>query len=263
MTVDKEEMTKKPGFWVRQLGSDVPTSQVVFDVVLGIVGPILCLIFDPFVFTDRLGTLVYSPLVEYRVFAYLGMGIGLIGLGIWLGLGQRLSIWKSFIVGILFVGALFSSIVGIVLFPFSIFGLLILVGVFGFLPFIVAFIYFRNGVRAAREIRQIYSTSNKAVLGGLFLLGLVVVIGLPGYAQWQSSRYVLNSLELVLHGNPVEVQQGVTNLQAAFWCTDWCYSEIRLAYETEQDPERRAQLAGAYKKLTGDDLEIVIESFQD
>ena len=51
MTTDV--IIKKPHFWRRQFARDFTPAQAVFDFLIGIVGPIACLIFDPFVFNGQ------------------------------------------------------------------------------------------------------------------------------------------------------------------------------------------------------------------
>jgi len=44
-------MQPQNGFWKRQFSAEPTRAQNIFDVIFGEIGPVLCLIFDPFVFT--------------------------------------------------------------------------------------------------------------------------------------------------------------------------------------------------------------------
>src|ERR1043166_6571723 len=58
----------KGGFWRRQFAREATNKQIVFDVALGAVGPILCFVFDPIAFHSGLIALL---LPDYQAFAYL------------------------------------------------------------------------------------------------------------------------------------------------------------------------------------------------
>src|SRR6059036_1217018 len=53
---DNDHPEIRPRFWKRQFLGPATTPQIIFDVVFGIVGPVLCFVFDPVVFRgDFLG----------------------------------------------------------------------------------------------------------------------------------------------------------------------------------------------------------------
>jgi hypothetical protein len=51
---------EKPGFWRRQFSNDVTPAQNIFDVIIGVIAPVLCFIFDPVVFNNRFGDVPLS-----------------------------------------------------------------------------------------------------------------------------------------------------------------------------------------------------------
>ena len=66
---DNDHPEIRPRFWKRQFLGPATTPQIIFDVVFGIVGPVLCFVFDPVVFR---GDFLSEPLyADYQLFAYL------------------------------------------------------------------------------------------------------------------------------------------------------------------------------------------------
>ena len=240
---------KRSGFWQRQFVARATRAQVYFDVVFGIVAPVTCLVFDPGVFN---GSLLGGQFVGIRVFSYAAMTLGIATLAIWLTGRVNINQWTGFLAGVLFVGTLFSLAVGIALLPLSLIGLLFLIGALGFVPFLTAFVFLRNAVRALRQTRPAVKTRQ---LAPLVLLGAVLVIAVPVFIQWQTTEFVTRSVRDVVQGQFPAADNAMQRLKYAFWCTDTCFDEIISLYRTENSPMRKAYLSRAYKELTGEDIE--------
>lgn len=125
---------KSRSFWERQFDSEVTWGQVVFDITLGIIMPILCLIFDPVVFRNQ-AALDHGFHKPFEVFGYTSIALGIVALSLWLLLSSYLNKASAFLAGIFFYGAFFALLLGIVILPLSVIGLLGLIGVLGFTPF--------------------------------------------------------------------------------------------------------------------------------
>src|SRR5262245_37003189 len=113
---------KKPGFWKRQFAAEATRSQIFFDVLYGVAGPVLCFVFDPMIF--RSGFAGPPLLADYQTFAYLFSGVQIVLLCFWLlsGPGSR---WRNQLMGgMLLAGGLFCMIIGFVLLPLSVIGLM-------------------------------------------------------------------------------------------------------------------------------------------
>lgn len=121
----------------------------VLVVVGGIVLPIACLIGDPFVFSAS----GQGILRGCSLFVYTFTGMEIVALCVWLAVRNRLGEWNGMAAGIFFIGAVLSAGLGVLLLPFSLLGLLILVGIWGFIPFFTAVVYFRAGVVAMAQAR--------------------------------------------------------------------------------------------------------------
>ena len=144
----KEEAPRKR-FWRRQFDPDPTHGQELFDGIFGVILPILCFAADPIVFK---GDLLDGPFFEdYRVLAYLTSAMEIAVFIAWRSLREHLTTFSAPFAGVLFAGGLFSTAIGILILPLSLLGLMFLVGVLGFVPFLTAFVYFRSGVRAMKD----------------------------------------------------------------------------------------------------------------
>lgn len=171
-----------------EFAPEVTKGQIIFDSIFGVIAPILCLILDPMVFRNP--EAMRGELVEYTVFAYLGMAIALPTLILQLSLGKRLQKWGGVMAGILLAGALVAFLIGVRLFPLALVGMLFGVGsrqfimallaLFGLVPFLTSFVFIRNGRRALRQAHQEVSD---IVLALSFFLGVLIALGIPGIFQ--------------------------------------------------------------------------------
>ena len=165
-------------FWRRQFSLEVTPGQVAFDVALGIIVPILCLIFDPLVFRSHDGFMGGPGILQpFGIFAYTSIGLGMLALSLWFLLGDHIQWASAFLAGIFLYGVLFACLLGILLLPMSFIGLLAGIGILGFTPFLSALVFLRNGVRVYRQARQQFTS--KWTFRVHILLGVVLIIALP------------------------------------------------------------------------------------
>lgn len=161
------------GFWCRQLRIEPTLSQQKFDWAYGVFVPLVCVAADPIVFRDQ------GLLDEYRPFAYLLSSVSIMAMAAWLLWGKRLG-WLAAPLGGLFItGSFVSFIVGVILFPFSLIGLLLLIGFLGFTPIFSGLVFLRNGFRAiyaAQDCLEDRLVWQSAVLAALFALIIPFVI---------------------------------------------------------------------------------------
>jgi len=171
---------KSGDFWGRQFNSEVTRGQVAFDVALGIIMPILCLIFDPMVFRNQ-AALDHGFHKPFEVFGDTSIALGIVALSLWLLLSRYLNRASAFLAGIFFYGAFFALLLGILILPLSVIGLLGLIGVLGFTPFFTSFVFLRNGVRAYRRATE-HSEMNWSVRMS-FVSGMILIIVIPILVQ--------------------------------------------------------------------------------
>ena len=146
---DEEEAATRKRFWSRQF-DQVPTrSQDLFDGIFGVILPVLCFVADPTVFK---GGVLDAPWLEhYQVLAYLVSVVEMAVFIVWRTFRKQLTTFSAPFAGVLFAGGLISTSIGIAILPLTLFGLMILIGVLGFIPFLTAFVYFRSSVRAMKD----------------------------------------------------------------------------------------------------------------
>src|SRR5687767_9580542 len=144
------EPAPKPGFWKRQFAAEQTPAQQRFDLWFGVALPVACFVFDPLVFKS--GLIGERALFEdYRLFAYMVSALEIGMLLCWFTFRTELETFAAPFAGVFVAGGIFSAAIGILILPFSVFGLFFVIGIVGFTPFFTAFVYLRNGVRAMRS----------------------------------------------------------------------------------------------------------------
>jgi hypothetical protein len=77
--VTLSDTTEEQGFWSRQFSNEVTSAQSGFDLIVGIMAPVLCFIFDPVVFNNRLGVIGFNPdLSRFKLLVYLFSGLSIL-----------------------------------------------------------------------------------------------------------------------------------------------------------------------------------------
>jgi len=155
-------------------------SQALSDIAVGVFAPLVCLIFDPFVFTQFLSC--------FQIFAYCFIGLEMIVLIGWLVFGERFFWWGGFIAGIFLSGALFSFALGIILLPLSILGSILIIGSLGFIPFFTSIVFFQNSKRAFYKIYK--HKINRIWLISSLLLGMSLAVVIPSSIQWYVNQRI-------------------------------------------------------------------------
>jgi hypothetical protein len=179
MSANHAHVAPATRFWERQFSGTPTRPQTAFDIVFGVVTPLVCLILDPGIF--RTGALGNGGWLGYLTwFALLAIPIQIFTLIAWLWFGTAFEPWTGGIAGILLVGGMFAGLIGVLLLPLSLIGLLLLVGIVGFLPFITAGVFIRNAFRA---LQPTSTTIADARLLGSLVIGIVIASTVPMIAQ--------------------------------------------------------------------------------
>jgi hypothetical protein len=170
-----------PGFWRRQFRpSELTAGQTTFDVVFGIFLPLICFAADPIVFKGGLGD--YPVLYPVRIFAYSLAAASIVCLAIWLIFRESLQWLNGFLSGLFILGGTISLILGLILFPFSFVGMLLIIGVLGYTPLFCGVVYLRNGYRA-------YAAASPALIEPIRRFALIFGIVMSLWsAVWLNSR---------------------------------------------------------------------------
>lgn len=238
--------TTRPGFWSRRYGSEPTPSQRTFDWFFGVILPVVCFAFDPFIFTSHWES---SLLGSYRPFAYILSYVSIMAMIAWLLFGERLKWLGAFLAGLFGIGAFISFTLGILLLPFSLFGLMFLIGVLGFTPLFSAAVYLRNAVWAFRSAQPFFE---KRVAISSFLLAAVFSVTVP----WTINMHIKRELDRIQSGNSEEIRAAASRLSYVRPLIDVSPLAVqyhRLSDKTESG--RRQALAEAYRDLSGKNIE--------
>lgn len=228
---------------------DPPTT---FQVIWGLVVPLLALIFDPIVFRNRLGLLSdEAGLFErFRVGGYLALGGSILAYAIILCRPPRTLATRTLTAGLLCGATLTAYGFGLALVPFSILGLIFIIGILGVIPFLAAWAYQRIAVQLLRfGLPGWYGRRQ-------FWLGLLLMLVVPLGGQVYATRRIDSASQALIAGQPERRQEAIASLRSAFWCSLSCYDQLVLPYMREGDPDRKVALADAYREITGGSLEM-------
>lgn len=257
-TTTKSVQTAKVDFWRRQFFGPRTDSQLTFDVIFGIIGPILCFIFDPIVFRSGFAGPSFFP--EYQTVVYLFSGIEILLLCFWLIMGPGPEFSNALIGGALLTAGFLCVLIGCALLPYSLMGLMIGIGLFGFTPFLTAIVYSRNGWRSLCTATNQPSNLTRA-LGLVCGMLLVVSISVPVSLQIRSA--ITTSVNDIVKGDPANAPHAVQRLSVLRFLSDEELERIPLAYLSERDESRRQLLRSCYREITGEDLEDRVRILQD
>jgi len=238
-------------FWKRQIAPEITIGQMVFDVVAGILVPLGCLLLDPIVFRPR------GLLQRHALFAYATIGLSFLSLAVWLSCRRP----ASLLAGALAAGAVFSFVLGVLLLPYSTMGLLAIIGVLGFAPFLTSFVYWRNSLRA-----YALGPASRGAAGADALtrrlaaaVAFVLVVGLPWATLTVVNRETARVTEVALSSG--DLATSVATLKRMRWLVDT--DSFVWTYEKEKAPERRQRLAELYRSLTGREIEQRLVQLSD
>jgi hypothetical protein len=164
----------RPGFWRRQFQAEPTKRQKDFDWLFGVLIPTACIYFDPVVFKSTYHERVL--LGGVAPFAYMLSFTAIVAVMAWLLFGDRVRWMSVALAGLFSVSSAAALVIGIFLFPFSLIGLIILIGALGFTPLFTSFVFLRNAIRAFRAAQ---GSVNRQVLVPGFALAAIVSAVIP------------------------------------------------------------------------------------
>ena len=240
---------KQLGFWERQSCVPATWPQVVFDLIFGVIAPVFCVLLDPIVFVGGIGLLR-----SWCLMAYVEIAMGIVALGYHLLTRHG----SSFLSGVLFAGAIFSFLLGILMLPFSFWGLVVIIGLLGFTPFLTGFVFVRNGCRCLRELSPPVSrtTARRVVTLGI-ILTLLVPVGL----QVTASHLINRAIVALQSDSERDFVHAVQTLKWMRFTADT--DRIILVYQMTGDEKRRQRLASAFQTITGRTIEDRLAQLRD
>lgn len=243
--IGKSEPQK--GFWRRQFQKKSTRSQRVFDWIFGVVLPVICFVFDPTVFKG--GFFGPANLGNYKPLAYVLSFILVMAMSAWLVWGEKLKWLNAFLAGLFAVGSLISLAIGIVLLPFSLLGLIVLIGILGFTPLLTSIVYLRGSLRAFHAAKPFLE---RKILIRSFVLSVLFSAVVP----WVLNVQVQNALDEMSRGDARTIRAKARGLKYVAPLVNFDVLARQYALENEKmDDERKAAFAEVYRELTGENIE--------
>lgn len=256
-TVGERRKTTSDSFCRRQVMPSTTRYQKIFDALFGVILPILCFIFDPIVFRDAFDDALFP---EYQSYVYMVSGAEIVLLLTWLVCGQKLRPHTRLIGGLLVAGALFSNLIGLIILPFSLMGLVLGIGIFGFIPFLTALVYWRNG-RSAFQLAHVRFPSRTS--WGAVGLGGVLILSVPAGISLTASQLVSQSMNTVIYANPQNADMAIDQIKYLELFAPPDLDRFVSAYTAEDRPAHKEELKRRYLKLTGEDIDARLRRFAD
>jgi len=231
-------------FRKNQFGENATSMQLVFDLIFGIVMPLLCFYLDPIVFQTNSN--FGEPLrADIKAFAYSFSFGSIVVFAVWLCFGNRLKAFNAVIAGLFFTGSAFCFVIGLLLFPYSLLGLLLLIGTLGFTPFFTGIVYLRNGFRAYRLAKE--SLSFRHFVNAV-VLSAVLSFVFPAILNLKTNQAVTE----LIYSDPQTIEVAADRLKyLSFFINS---NQIARAYSDARNPERQQALSAAYRKLFGREI---------
>ncbi len=251
LELNKEQNTNtetEKGFWRRQFQPEATFSQKKFDWGFGVILPVICFVCDPTVFKG--GFAGAAILGDFKPFACILSFASVMAMAAWLIWGEKLKWMSAILSGFFAFGAMISLAVGIVLTPYSLLGLIIIIGVLGFTPLLTSIVFLRNSLRAYQSAKPFLQ---KKLLINVFVLSTVLSFVFPAILNLK----VKEALREIKIGNAQTIRVNTNRLKYVAPLVNFDALAIRyysLGADTIYKEERNA-LAESYKKLTGEDVE--------
>jgi hypothetical protein len=236
------------GFWTRQFQLPGTPAQRRFDLIFGIVAPVVCVLLDPAIFRPFAGGSWF--LRHLRLLAYLEIAISLAALAYY----QLTNRASSFLAGALCGGAVFAFALGAAIFPMTLIGMLFLIGVFGLTPFFTSFVYLRNAVRCWRVCE---ARSSRPVGMVPAICGFILILAFPTGVQKAVFHYGDRALNAVQSDS--DFPKAVRTLKWLHYDTD----EIAFTYQKTNDAAKRERLARAFVAITGETVQERLMQLND
>jgi hypothetical protein len=243
---EQPKSEKRKGFWRRQF-QEPTKAQYKFDWMFGVIMPVICIFFDPGIFSSHTGG--WFLLGAYKPFAYLLSFTAIIAMMAWLIWGEHLRWLNALFAGLFLVSGAVALIIGIVLFPISLVGLVIVIGALGFTPLFTGIVYLRNGLRAIKAAKPFLARNTLAY--SIILSSLAF-----GVVPYVINVEIYRSLERIKTGDAKTIRTEGIKLWAVKPLVDagQLVPGYRLRFMDEKEINELNATADVYHDLTGKDI---------
>lgn len=250
------EVESKNRFWRRQFQEGATKSQIKFDWFFGVIMPVICFVFDPTVFKgNAFGTAILGT---YKPFAYLLSFVLVMAMSAWLIWGAKLKWLNGFLAGLFLVGGLISFTIGVFLFPFSLMGLIILIGVLGFTPLFTSIVFLRNSFRVFQTAKPVL---DDGVLIRSFALAAIFSTVVPAAVNVEINKLI----DEMKDGDAQRIWENAQTLKYISPLVN--LDKIVLPYHRtapdRRNTERVKAIADAHQVVTGEDIETKTRILMD
>ncbi len=247
---ERSPSTVEAGFWIRQFGLPRTRPQLVFDLIFGVLVPTYCVIRD----LDE--GMVFSEgglLARWNLTGYLSIVIG-VALLLFYAASQRHSLVLS---GMLWGSATFASLLGLRLLPLSIIGLLFVIGILGFAPFLTAFVFSRNAYRCYRNSSSKLEPRKARILAFSIAVIIIVIPFIPNVAIHHA---VTKLIVAVQSDSQAEIDKSIGIVKRFKFLEDT--DRIVSAYRDAQGESVRSRFSDAYRRITGEEVEERLKALE-
>jgi hypothetical protein len=141
--------------------------------------------------------------------------------------------------------------IGVAILPYSLLGLVFIIGIAGFTPFLTVFVFLRNGIRAFRTEPSL----DRGPAYAIALMAAIITIGLPALSSYQLSSIISRSVNDLLYGDANQSKAAAEQLRWVPLLPTTSSDEIVKAYGREQDAQKKEILKNFYQDATGEDIE--------
>lgn len=230
----------------------MPLGQVLFDLAFGVFIPILCLSIDPIVF--RKSQYGGPILIQFAAASWTVIIFGIVSLITRL----KFQAFPPLLCGVLAGISAYVALLGIVLLPFSLLGILFWgIGVLGLSPLVTAAVFARNAIRAWKADSFMPRSRSRAGL----IVGLCISLQAPWLSQYYVNTQVTNALIGLQSEHPEIASAGQRTLSTYRWFLDG--QRFVAEYQSSTSPRHREALEQAYGAITGGDLQQVLIDRED
>lgn len=250
---------RQPGFFARQFENQPTEAQRAFDAIFGVVFPVICFELDPIVFKSAGGIFGPAYAGDYQFLVYFISAVQITAMVVWYTLGSRLGSFSAVIGFVLILGGLVSVVIGVFLLPLSLIGLILVLGILGFTPFLTGFAYIRSGVRAMRSCppKKVYAPM---VVGAI--ASAVITLAVPLAVNTWVQSTVSRSVTTILHNPLPEADDAIDNLRR-MPIRDSERRRFLSEYERQMNPDRRALIRRSYRAIFDQNIERDIRIYND
>ena len=254
LQLNKNSLQNK-GFWQRQFQEEPTSAQKKFDWLFGVIMPAICFLFDPIVFKGN--AMGVAILGKYKPFAYILTYLSLTAMAAFLIWGKKLNRLNGFLAGLFLIGGVISLGIGVILFPFSLVGLMLVVGILGFTPLLTAIVYLRNASRAFRW--SFVHLSNKELVYA-FALSLIFSLIIPAVINFE----VKKAMDEIESGSAETVRTETRKLKYLAPIVNFDFLALKYyRSHDEQSSEKMRAIAEVYQEITGEDIETKTRVLMD